>query len=186
MLQGVCDWVSKFSSWRKGQSRFHTSNNTRGGTRTHNLLLRREAPYPLGHTSCAEMELRLVLAWPSPSKCRGQPYWALHSSCMLLCAKADESKIGDAPKTLPQHQLKDTLPEWSKGVDSSSTSASCVGSNPTGVIIAFSNFRPDATRQAPSGLTGVRQHRKEMPERQHRLKHSLTRRTCFSTVAPLA
>ena len=26
--------------------------NTRGGTRTHNLLLRREAPYPLGHTSC--------------------------------------------------------------------------------------------------------------------------------------
>ena len=29
----------------------------------------------------------------------------------------------------------DTLPEWSKGVDSSSTSASCVGSNPTGVIV---------------------------------------------------
>ena len=26
------------------------------------------------------------------------------------------------------------MPEWSKGVDSSSTSASCVGSNPTGVI----------------------------------------------------
>ena len=29
--------------------------------------------------------------------------------------------------------FSDTLPEWSKGVDSSSTSASCVGSNPTGV-----------------------------------------------------
>ena len=29
---------------------------------------------------------------------------------------------------------QDTLPERSKGVDSSSTSASCVGSNPTGVI----------------------------------------------------
>ena len=29
----------------------------------------------------------------------------------------------------------DTLPEWSKGVDSSSTSASCVGSNPTAVIL---------------------------------------------------
>jgi hypothetical protein len=29
---------------------------------------------------------------------------------------------------------KDTSPEWSKGVDSSSTSASCVSSNPTGVI----------------------------------------------------
>ena len=31
--------------------------------------------------------------------------------------------------------VMDTLPEWSKGVDSSSTSASCVGSNPTGVIV---------------------------------------------------
>ena len=31
--------------------------------------------------------------------------------------------------------VKDTLPEWSKGVDSSSTSASCVGSNPTGVSL---------------------------------------------------
>ena len=30
--------------------------------------------------------------------------------------------------------LQDTLPEWSKGVDSSSTSASCVGSKPTSVI----------------------------------------------------
>ena len=27
------------------------ARNTRDGTRTHNLLLRREAPYPLGHTS---------------------------------------------------------------------------------------------------------------------------------------
>ena len=29
----------------------HVSKVTRGGTRTRNLLLRREAPYPLGHTS---------------------------------------------------------------------------------------------------------------------------------------
>ena len=29
--------------------------------------------------------------------------------------------------------MQDSLPEWSKGVDSSSTSASCVGSNPTAV-----------------------------------------------------
>ena len=27
------------------------ASNTRGGTQTRNLLLRREAPYPLGHTS---------------------------------------------------------------------------------------------------------------------------------------
>ena len=32
----------------------------------------------------------------------------------------------------------DSLPEWSKGVDSSSTSASCVGSNPTAVILTLS------------------------------------------------
>lgn len=36
---------------------------------------------------------------------------------------------------------KDSLPEWSKGVDSSSTSASCVGSNPTAVI-----FQPHVAR----------------------------------------
>ena len=35
--------------------------------------------------------------------------------------------------------IHDTLPEWSKGVDSSSTSASCVGSNPTGVICLLTN-----------------------------------------------
>ena len=36
--------------------------NTRGGTRTHNLLLRREAPYPLGHTSmeCISNSLFIV------------------------------------------------------------------------------------------------------------------------------
>ena len=32
---------------------------------------------------------------------------------------------------------QDSLPEWSKGVNSSSTSASCVGSNPTAVIFHF-------------------------------------------------
>ncbi len=31
-------------------------------------------------------------------------------------------------------QGQETLPEWSKGADSSSTSASCVGSNPTDVM----------------------------------------------------
>ena len=35
---------------------------------------------------------------------------------------------------------RDSLPEWSKGVDSSSTSASCVGSNPTAVIFCSNNF----------------------------------------------
>ena len=33
-------------------------------------------------------------------------------------------------------QTSDSLPEWSKGVDSSSTRAICVGSNPTAVTHA--------------------------------------------------
>ena len=36
----------------------------------------------------------------------------------------------------------DTLPELSKGVDSSSTSASCVGSNPTGVTWLYVSRKP--------------------------------------------
>ena len=159
MLPSICKQVRIFSSWQNGRRSFHTSNNTRGGTRTHNLLLRREAPYPLGHTSCAEMQLPLIQPRPSSSKSAAQPYWVSHSACTLLRATADANKMVDARKSLTKHQLKDTLPEWSKGVDSSSTSASCVGSNPTGVIIAFLDFSieskaPDAKRPR----TGVRQH----------------------------
>ena len=36
--------------------------NTRGGTRTPNLLLRREAPYPLGHTSLTS-SIRNAICW---------------------------------------------------------------------------------------------------------------------------
>ena len=35
-----------------------------------------------------------------------------------------------------ERQTSDSLPEWSKGVDSSSTRAICVGSNPTAVTHA--------------------------------------------------
>ena len=41
-------------------------------------------------------------------------------------------------------RLQDSLPEWSKGVDSSSTSASCVGSNPTGVILPLPSIAADS------------------------------------------
>ena len=37
--------------------------------------------------------------------------------------------------------VKDSLPEWSKGVDSSSTSTSRVGSNPTAVILGQHVFQ---------------------------------------------
>ena len=64
---------------------------------------------------------------------------AVGQFCRERCRITDRWK----PATLPGPKTsiaklcptasKDTLPEWSKGVDSSSTSASCVGSNPTAV-----------------------------------------------------
>ena len=61
---------------------------------------------------------------------------------------AHTSKLGLHPPkqcfTLGLPHLADTidsLPEWSKGVDSSSTSASCVGSNPTAVILGQHVFQ---------------------------------------------
>ena len=54
-------------------------------------------------------------------------------------------------------RLQDSLPEWSKGVDSSSTSASCVGSNPTAVIPSLpraGEVRPEF-RFAAAASTGV-------------------------------
>ena len=43
----------------------HTHYFTRDGTRTHNLLLRREAPYPLGHTSNYCSALNTSVAKPT-------------------------------------------------------------------------------------------------------------------------
>ena len=53
------------------------------------------------------------------------------------------------------HGDKDSLPEWSKGVDSSSTSASCVGSNPTAVMF-FSHMACIITVQVLGSGTGGR------------------------------
>ena len=53
----------------------------------------------------------------------------------------------------------DSLPEWSKGVDSSSTSESCVGSNPTAVIMKVSQSakrgRASALRAGNLGVPGA-------------------------------
>ena len=187
MLPGVCEKAHKLSLWQAGRRKFHTSNNTRGGTRTHNLLLRREALYPLGHTSCAEMQLPLIQPRPSSSKSEAQPYWVSHSACTLLRATADASKMVDAWKSPTKQQLKDTLPEWSKGVDSSSTSASCVGSNPTGVIIALLGFLLNAQHQMPSDLAlAFASTGQSNDQTQKHTEPFLACKSCFSTVAPLA
>ena len=47
----------------------------------------------------------------------------------------------------------DTLPEWSKGVNSSSTSASCVGSNPTGVTLLLRGLQPPSEAILPDQRT---------------------------------
>ena len=54
--------------WRHVLPREAEDAHTRGGTRTRNLLLRREAPYPLGHTSswCACRSWAMV----SEQRCR--------------------------------------------------------------------------------------------------------------------
>ena len=53
---------------------------------------------------------------------------------MSLGPRTQAKHTEDSMSCVSNHFAKDTLPEWSKGVDSSSTSASCVGSNPTGGI----------------------------------------------------
>ena len=52
---------------------------------------------------------------------------------MSLGPRTQAKHTEDRDSCVSNHFAKDTLPEWSKGVDSSSTSASYVGSNPTGV-----------------------------------------------------
>ena len=61
-------------------------------------------------------------------------------------------QIGTIAQARPQwaHIDSDSLPEWSKGVDSSSTSESCVGSNPTGVNFAGGRRKPG--RSESTGL----------------------------------
>ena len=82
------------------------------------------------------------------------------------CAYVTGIYIGHAGSTgalarlvSPAYNYRDSLPEWSKGVDSSSTSASCVGSNPTAVRPAW-GMQPHASRSCKhmhtSGCQGVR------------------------------
>ena len=53
---------------------------------------------------------------------------------LVIWVKFQGKTVLDVWPKIFTFQAVDTLPEWSKGVDSSSTSANCVGSNPTGVI----------------------------------------------------
>ena len=54
--------------------------------------------------------------------------------CLIALFRLLQLLLLNEQTVSPKRKNTDTLPEWSKGVDPSSTSASCVGSNPTGVI----------------------------------------------------
>ena len=52
---------------RAAAARPMSQSDTRGGTRTRNLLLRREAPYPLGHTSAYACCINAYMQFRPPS-----------------------------------------------------------------------------------------------------------------------
>jgi hypothetical protein len=82
---------------------------------------------------------------------------------------------------------KDTSPEWSKGVDSRSTSANCVGSTGRCHYLAFqvcSGFDvPSPIRffRSPFHVLAGERALRECP---HKSKHPLARKSCFSIGGP--
>ncbi len=99
--------------------------------------------WPLGGGRLAECQLARESALPELAT----PTWQLGCAgdtwVLTLRLRTSQRKLhGDEPHARPATLQttsiasgRDTLSEWSKGVDSSSTSASCVGSNPTGVFV---------------------------------------------------
>ena len=71
-----------------------------------------------------------ALPYPCPSLGDG----GLIQERLVIWVKFQGKTVLDVWPKIFTFQAVDTLPEWSKGVDPSSTSANCVGSNPTGVI----------------------------------------------------
>ena len=111
--------------------------------------------WPHGARRCLRSELCVRNQEPTtvcPSGPRGRTQVPLAQSCVgagAACAQDLDSQPG----------TNDSLPEWSKGVDSSSTSASCVGSNPTAARPAWGT-QPHASwscnHMHTSGCQGVR------------------------------
>ena len=96
--------------------------------------------------------------------------------------QCDEPLRSESPAAVAEQGSQDSLPEWSKGVDSSSTSASCVGSNPIAARCLFRSSRFAAIRSGidrrhwwPSDTEGIRTPAAE-PNGflAHHLNHSVT------------
>ena len=85
-----------------------------------------------------------ALPYPCPSLGDG----GLIQERLVIWVKFQGKTVLDVWSKIFTFQAVDTLPEWSKGVDSSSTSADCVGSNPTGVIWPHSSSPTPTTKQS--------------------------------------
>ena len=82
---------------------------------------------------------------------------AVHAVCVVSRSCAADASLysaaaAHAVNNAESHAI-DTLPEWSKGVDSSSTSTSCVGSNPTGVTLLLWGLQPPSGAVLPDQRT---------------------------------
>ena len=89
-----------------------------------------------------------ALPYPCPSLGDG----GLIQERLVIWVKFQGKTVLDVWSKIFTFQAVDTLPEWSKGVDSSSTSANCVGSNPTGVIWLHSSS-PTPTKKTKCGCS---------------------------------
>ena len=68
--------------------------NTRGGTRAHNLLLRREAPYPLGHTGGCTREDVFVQV---------RRTFGRHSTMIVLASGLADCRFVGCIIAMPEH-----------------------------------------------------------------------------------
>ena len=91
-----------------------------------------------------------ALPYPCPSLGDG----GLIQERLFIWVKFQGKTVLDVWSKIFTFQAVDTLPEWSKGAESSSTSANCVGSNPTGVIWPHSNS-PTPTKKQSVAAAGM-------------------------------
>ena len=94
--------------------------HTRGGTRTRNLLLRREAPYPLGHTStCIPKSAHAVTI--ATSRC----------SAKLFLTRGHSAPIGTQARAHPHHAHSSLVPMNFQVVPLAPAIALAAGSQPS-------------------------------------------------------
>ena len=90
------DWACECKALCGEHSKIPISKYSRGGTPTHKLPLRRRGRNSVGHTSCAEMKLRLKLLWPGPSQAPNAAELGDVFLAYAIRGGTDRSKMADA------------------------------------------------------------------------------------------